>query len=150
MEKGYTELKTRLRGAGFILRSRSPELVRQELLALLAVYQALCALKAEAARQAGVDPDRISFTVTIRVARDHASSPAGVSPPGLARARRQASRDLLDDPLPRRRDRQRERVKKPPKTTYPSKSQPNAALPIPNASSPQNWHASALHEIPTP
>jgi len=121
IENSYGELKTRLRGAGFILRSRSPELVRQELLALLTVYQALCALKAEAARQAGAGPDRISFTVTIRVARDHASSPAGISPPGLARARRQAIRDLLDDPLPRRRDRQCERVKKPPKNTFPSK-----------------------------
>jgi IS4 transposase len=28
-ENGYAELRTRLRGAAFILRSRSPELVRQ-------------------------------------------------------------------------------------------------------------------------
>ncbi len=52
-ENGYAELKTRLRGAAFILRSRSPELARQELFAFLTVYQALCALEAEAARQAG-------------------------------------------------------------------------------------------------
>ena len=59
IENSYSELKTRLRGASFILRSRSPELVRQELFAFLTVYQALCALKAEAAQAAGIDPDRI-------------------------------------------------------------------------------------------
>ena len=54
-ENGYAELKTRLRGAAFILRSRSPDLVCQELFAFLTVYQALCALKAEAAdRQASI------------------------------------------------------------------------------------------------
>ena len=39
-ENSYAELKTRHRGAAFILRSRSPELVRQELIAFLTVYQA--------------------------------------------------------------------------------------------------------------
>lgn len=33
IENSYSELKTRLRGASFLLRSRSPELVRQELFA---------------------------------------------------------------------------------------------------------------------
>jgi hypothetical protein len=119
-ENGYAELKTRLRGAAFILRSRSPELVRQELFALLTVYQALCALEAEAARQAGIDPDRISFTVTVRVARDHAASHAIITPRSLDLARRQAISDLLGDILPRRRDRQYERVRKQPKNNFPA------------------------------
>jgi hypothetical protein len=38
-ETGYGELKTRLRGAGFILRSRAPELACQEMWAFLAVFQ---------------------------------------------------------------------------------------------------------------
>src|SRR5262249_39072209 len=42
-ETGYGDLKTRLRGAGFTLRSRLPDLTCQELLAFLTVYQALCA-----------------------------------------------------------------------------------------------------------
>jgi hypothetical protein len=96
-QNGYAELKNRLRGAAFILRSKSPELVCQELFAFLTVYQALCVLKLQTARQAGIDPDRISFTVTVRVARDHASSPALLTQPGRAQARRQAIRDLLDD-----------------------------------------------------
>jgi transposase IS4-like protein/DDE family transposase len=118
-ENGYAELKTRLRGAGFILRSRSPELVRQELFAFLTVYQALCALQAEAARQAGIDPDRISFTVTVRVTRDHAASQAIITAPNLALARRQAIADLLSDTLPRRRDRHYQRVRKQPRNNFP-------------------------------
>ncbi len=128
-ENSYGELKTRLRGASFILRSRSPELVRQELFAFLTVYQALCALKTEAARTAGIDPDRISFTVTVRIARDHASNQVSVTTPGLSRARSQAIRDILDDLLPRRRDRQCQRVKKPPKNTFPAKKRAQARPP---------------------
>jgi hypothetical protein len=119
-ENGYAELKTRLRGAAFILRSRSPELVCQELFAFLTVYQALCALEAEAARQAGIDPDRISFTVTVRVARDHAASHIIITPHSLDLARRQAIGDLLSDLLPRRRDRQYERIRKQPKNNFPA------------------------------
>ncbi|WP_326628171.1 transposase [Nonomuraea fuscirosea] len=125
IENGYGELKTRLRGAAFILRSKLPELVCQELFALLAVYQALCTLKCEAALAVGIDPDRVSFTVTVRVARDHALS-ASAEP---AQARRNAVRDILDDLLPRRRDRQCERVKKPAKNTFPTKKRDTAQPP---------------------
>jgi len=78
----------------------APELVHQELFAFLTACQALCALKADAARQAGIDPDRISFTVTVRVVRDHAASHAIITPCSLDLARRQAIGDLLGDILP--------------------------------------------------
>ena len=71
--------------------------------------------------QAGTDPDRISFTVTIRIARDHASGQAIITPLDLARARQLAVGDLLADLLPRRRDRQCQRVSQPPKNTFPSR-----------------------------
>ncbi len=118
IETGFGELKTRLRGAAFILRSRTPDLACQELFAFLAVYQALCALRAEAASTAGTDPDRVSFTVTVRVARDHAGA---IRLPGQDRARRDAIADILADLLPERRDRQCERVKKTPRNTFPVK-----------------------------
>jgi hypothetical protein len=118
IENGYSELKTRLRGAAFILRSKVPDLVCQELFALLTIYQALCSLKTEAAEKAGIDPDRVSFTVTVRIARDHAASPR---PENQSQNRRDAIRDILDDLLPQRRGRQCERVKKPPKNTFPTK-----------------------------
>jgi hypothetical protein len=115
IENSYGELKTRLRGAGFILRSRTPDLACQELFAFLTVYQALRALGAEAATLAGTDPDRVSFTVTVRVARDHA---AAIRRPGRDQARREAISDILASLLPKRRDRQCERVKKPPRNTF--------------------------------
>jgi hypothetical protein len=90
------------------------------MLAFLTVYQALCALETEAARQAGIDPDRISFTVTVRIARDHAASNAIITPRSLNLARRQAIGDLLGDILPRRRDRHYERVRKQPKNNFPA------------------------------
>ena len=122
IENSNGELKTRLRGASFILRSGTPELTCQELLAFLTVCQALSALRAQAARTAGTDPDRISFTVTIRIARDHAASPASALAPGvLAQMRGQAIRDILADLLPPRRDRACERKKKPPKNTFPAR-----------------------------
>jgi hypothetical protein len=61
----------------------------------------------------GIDPDKVSFTVTVRIARDHAP---GVSPADPSQARRNAIQDILDDLLLERRDRQCERVKKPPDT----------------------------------
>ena len=129
IENSYGELKTRLRGASFILRSRSPELVCQELYAFLTIYQALCALKADAARTAGIDPDRISFTVTIRIARDHASNQVSLFAPGFSQARSQAIRDILGDLLPRQRNRQCQRVKKPPKNTFPARKHGQARPP---------------------
>jgi hypothetical protein len=120
-ELSYGELKTRLRGAAVILRSRSPELVRQEMFAFLVVYQALCALRACAAQTAGIDPDRISFTITVRLARDQASHQAASSPASLRRACQQTITDLLEDLLPARRSRSYQRIKRPAKNTYPTR-----------------------------
>jgi len=119
-ETGYGELKTRLRGAEVVLRSKSPDLVDQELFGILTVYQALTALRTQAARRAGLDPDRVSFTLTLRVARAHAGSTAALRPRALARARTHAITDLLADLLPARRHRHSERIKKPPRNTFPT------------------------------
>ncbi|HEV8220924.1 MAG TPA: transposase, partial [Streptosporangiaceae bacterium] len=90
-ETGYGDLKTRLRGAGFILRARIPDLACPEMRAFLAVFRALPAMECQAAAQAGIDPDRISFTVAIRIARDHARTQQhALTPRGLARTRRHA------------------------------------------------------------
>jgi hypothetical protein len=122
-EHGYGELKTRLRGAGFTLRSRAPDLACQEMWALLAVCQALSTMKCQAAGQGGTDPDRISFTATLRIARDHARTQQHtLTPEGLARARQHAIADLLADLLPpTRRMRQCPREKKTPRNRYPTR-----------------------------
>jgi hypothetical protein len=54
-------VKVDLRTSGGVLRSGKPEGVRQELWALLCVYQALRTLITRAAVIAGIDPARISF-----------------------------------------------------------------------------------------
>src|SRR3954447_8044877 len=115
IERGHGELKTRLRGPEVILRSRSPQLVRQEVFAFLVVYQALCSLRLRAAQTAHTDPDRISFTVTLRLARDQVGNHAVATPAGLRQALEQTITDLLDELLPPRRSRSYERKKRPVK-----------------------------------
>jgi hypothetical protein len=65
IETGYREAKTYLRGTGRALRGKTPDLARQELWALMAVYQAIRTLITRAAAGAGLDPARISFTAAL-------------------------------------------------------------------------------------
>ena len=69
IETAFDELKTHLRGARIVLRSKTPELVRQELYGLLLAHFAIRALMHEAALQGGEDPDRLSFLHAVRVVR---------------------------------------------------------------------------------
>ncbi|MFI6449333.1 IS4 family transposase [Kitasatospora sp. NPDC050543] len=129
IENGYAELKNRLRGAGFVLRSKSPELACQEVYALLTVYQALCVLELHAAQCGGIDPDRISFTVTVQLARLKVVGQAAADAITLMAARSEVVRELLDGLLPTRRNRQCERVKKPPKNTFETKKRDRPRAP---------------------
>jgi transposase IS4-like protein/DDE family transposase len=79
-ETGNDQLKTHLRGPGKILRSRLPELVHQEIWAWLLVHHALSALITRAAEAADLDPDRVSFTRVLRIARRTATGTAGFPP----------------------------------------------------------------------
>jgi hypothetical protein len=67
IETTLDELKTHLRGAQIVLRSKTPELVRQEFYGLLLAHFALRGLMHEAALQADEDPDRLSFLHAVRV-----------------------------------------------------------------------------------
>ena len=69
IEGALAELKTRLRGARMVLRSKTPELVRQEFWGLLLAHFAVRGLMHEAALRAEVDPDRLSFLHAVRVVR---------------------------------------------------------------------------------
>ncbi len=79
-ETGNDQLKTHLRGPGKILRSRLPELVHQEIWAWLLVHHALSVLITRAAQAADLDPDRVSFTRVLRIARRTATGTAGFPP----------------------------------------------------------------------
>jgi hypothetical protein len=69
IEGAFDELKTHLRGAKMVLRSKTPDLVRQEFYGLLLAHFAIRGLMHEAALMAGEDPDRLSFVHAVRVTR---------------------------------------------------------------------------------
>ena len=69
IENALDELKTHLRGSKIILRSKTPELVRQEFYALMMAHFAIRGLMHEAALKADVDPDELSFVHSVRVVR---------------------------------------------------------------------------------
>jgi hypothetical protein len=74
------ELKTHQRGPGVVLRSKDPDGVCQEVWAHLLVHYAIRTLMHQAALQAEVDPDRLSFTRSLHIARRQVTSHAAFSP----------------------------------------------------------------------
>ncbi len=78
-ETGNNQLKTHLRGPGKVLRSKSPDMVRQEIYGYLLTHHAISALICQAATEAGIDPDRVKFTQTVRLIR-RAIGPAAFPP----------------------------------------------------------------------
>jgi Insertion element 4 transposase N-terminal len=75
-ETGNAQLKTYLRGPGKILRSESPDMVKQEIWGYLLTHYAISALICTAATAAGIDPDRVKFKRTVRIIRRRAADPA--------------------------------------------------------------------------
>lgn len=69
IETALDELKTHLRGARIVLRSKTPDLVRQEFYGLMMAHFAIRGLMHEAALMADEDPDRLSFLHAVRVVR---------------------------------------------------------------------------------
>jgi hypothetical protein len=81
-ETALDEWKTHLRGARTVLRSQTPELIRQECYGLLLAHFALRGVMHEAALRGGRDPDRLSFTHAVRVVRRSLPRFAALSPRG--------------------------------------------------------------------
>jgi Insertion element 4 transposase N-terminal/Transposase DDE domain len=79
-ETGNAQLKTCLRGPGRVLRSKSPDMARQEIYGYLLTHYAISALICKAATEAGVDPDRVKFKRTVRIVRRRAADPAAFPP----------------------------------------------------------------------
>ena len=63
------ELKTHLRGAQLVLRSKTPDLVKQEFYGFMLAHFAVRGLMHEAALTADEAPDRLSFLHAVRVIR---------------------------------------------------------------------------------
>src|SRR3954464_15230490 len=85
IEGALAELKTHLRGARMVLRSKTPELVRQEFWGLLLAHFAVRGLMHEAALRADEDPDRLSFLHAVRVVRRKLPVFAALPPSGQGR-----------------------------------------------------------------
>jgi hypothetical protein len=80
IEATFDELKTHQRGPRTVLRSKSPDLVLQEIWGHLCCHYAIRALMSEAATHSGHDPDRVSFVAALRITRQTIAHP-GAFPP---------------------------------------------------------------------
>ena len=80
IEAAFDELKTHLRGRQMLLRSKTPDLVRQEFYGLQLAHFAVRGLMHEAALGAEVDPDRLSFVHAVRVVKRTLPRFAALSP----------------------------------------------------------------------
>jgi hypothetical protein len=122
-ENSYSNVKPRLLGAEVTLRSRTADGIHQELYALLTVYQILTTLRVDAATQARLDPDRISFLITIRAVRADITSHVPHSP---ARRRRTIITEMINDQLGPRRPRTspRQRIPRSGKYDFKRRDQP--------------------------
>jgi hypothetical protein len=82
IETALDELKTHLRGSKIVLRSKTPDLVRQEFYGLMMTHFAVRGLMHEAALKAGEDPDRLSFLHAVRVVRRKLPQFVAIPPSG--------------------------------------------------------------------
>ena len=82
IETAFDELKTHLRGSRIVLRSKTPDLVRQEFYGLLMAHFAVRGLMHEAALRADKDPDRLSFLHAVRVVRRKMAAFVAIPPSG--------------------------------------------------------------------
>ena len=80
IELTFDELKTHQRGPRTVLRSKSPDLVLQEIWGHLCCHYAIRSLMAKAATHSGNDPDRISFVAALRITRQTLAHPGAFSP----------------------------------------------------------------------
>ena len=79
-ESALDELKTDLRGRGEVVRSKTPDLVEQQMWGLLLAHYAIRGLLLDAADPAGYDPDRMSFVKGLRVVRRQVTDQAAITP----------------------------------------------------------------------
>jgi len=111
-----------------VLRSKSPELVEQEIWGHLCCHYAIRTLMADAAQHSGHDPDRMSFVAALRTARQ------SIAPGALP---------------PRRHHRQRPALAARHPPTRPPALRLRAAPRVINREMPR-WHIKRRHHLDWP
>ena len=80
IEATFNEIKTAQRGAGIVLRSKSPPMVLQELYALFLTHYAVRELMVRASEDEDAELERLSFIRSLRLVRRHVTDQAAFSP----------------------------------------------------------------------
>jgi hypothetical protein len=80
IELSFDEIETHQTGHHRVLRSKTPELVKQEVWSLLLTHYAIRHVMKDAADTVGTDPDDLSFIRSYRAVRRQVTNQAGFSP----------------------------------------------------------------------
>jgi hypothetical protein len=80
IETAFDELKTHLRGARQLFRSKTPDLVEQEFYALILAHWVVCRVRVEASLIEHREPDNLSFTHAVHVIRRKLPQDGAFSP----------------------------------------------------------------------
>ena len=117
-ETTLDELKTHQRGPRVVLRSKTPDGVRQEAYGHLCTHYAIRALIARTAADHEIDPDRVSFTRAAHAARRSVRAGVGTATRALSVAVSEAIVEIGRELLPNRRLRAAPRVVKRKMSNY--------------------------------
>jgi hypothetical protein len=124
-------MKTHQRGPKAVLRSKSPDGVRQEAYGYLCAHYAIRALMADAAGSHGTGPGRISFTRALHAARRSIRAGLGTTSHALATALTAAISEICRQLLPARRLRAAPRAVKRKMSNYQVKRPAHRQWPRP-------------------
>lgn len=83
IETAFAEIKTTLKGADIVLRSKTPEWVRQEFWGLLLAHPVVRKLMLEAALSRQRTPDTLSFKHSLSLIRRKLPASGAIPPKGL-------------------------------------------------------------------
>lgn len=139
------EIDTHQRLVGRTLRSLTPVGVIQELYGILLLHYAVRWLMHQAALQAEVDPDRLSFVHAIEVVRDAVMEFQLVAPAEEPLLYARLLKDIARKRLPKRRSRSNPRVVKRKMSNFKLKREQHYAPPKPHGS-----FAAAVVILPPP
>lgn len=117
-ETTLDELKTHERGPRVVLRSKTPDGVRQEAWGYLCTHYAIRALMAHVADDNGIDPDRLSFTRSLRASRRSVRAGVGTSTKAVRQALYAAAVEIGHELVAERRLRMAARVVKRKMSNY--------------------------------